>query len=231
MTSLLDFTEGETFSLDIFEHMGQTAPISGQGGSRSRKLSRVNPGVTNSYPSYSTSLIGANGEYPAGTLNMRARSKEDLANKKPKTIKWSPEDDKRLRYAVQELGSGDWRAVSKFVGSGKTNSQCSQRWHRVINPEINKGQWTPEEVALLKQAVDKYGEKSWKQVSKAIRTRSDVQCRYHYFAILKKEEKTRVGSERPPKTAARVDDFRSEPVYNMNAVNHMFYAGRPHPWY
>ena len=106
-----------------------------------------------------------------------------------KSKKWTPDEDQKLVEAVHKFGTSNWTAVSETVGNGRTSSQCSQRWNRVIDPRITKTNWTKEEEEKLLQSVAKYGEKSWTRVAQEFGNRSDVQCRFKYHHIKKKQMK------------------------------------------
>jgi hypothetical protein len=101
-----------------------------------------------------------------------------------KTRSWTLPEDNRLLAGIRKFGldgGSTWSAIAGFVGSGRTRSQCSQRWLRVLDPRICKGQWTQEEDKRLLDLVTLYGEKSWMKISTKILSRSDVQCRYRYL--------------------------------------------------
>jgi hypothetical protein len=93
---------------------------------------------------------------------------------------WNPDDDARLLAALLRYGVGDWKRIAEFVGSGKTGSQCSQRWSRALNPSLSKEQWTEEEDGDLWDGVMTHGQHSWAKVAKRVQSRSDVQCRYRF---------------------------------------------------
>ena len=97
---------------------------------------------------------------------------------------WTDEEDKKLIEAINKLGTKNWQAVSDYVGTGRTKSQCSQRWERTLDPAISREEWTNEEKQRLIEAVQQYGLKSWVKVSKMVATRSDVQCRYKYYTSI-----------------------------------------------
>ncbi|KAH0789474.1 Myb-like DNA-binding domain containing protein [Histomonas meleagridis] len=99
---------------------------------------------------------------------------------------WTEEEDERLRAAIQVHGSDNWTIVATFVGGGRTKSQCSQRWRRVLDPKINKGNWTKEEEEKLIEAVKSFGNKAWTRISSELGNRSDVQCRFRYNFLQKK---------------------------------------------
>ena len=104
-----------------------------------------------------------------------------------KTIRqWTAEEDMRLIGGIYRYGIADWVEISKFVGNGRTRSQCSQRWHRSLNPAINKDRWGPLDDYKLCQAVKVCGNHSWTKVAQIVGMRTDVQCRYRYKILMRK---------------------------------------------
>jgi hypothetical protein len=99
---------------------------------------------------------------------------------------WNAEEDILLLAAIHKFGLGDWKSISNFVGGGRSRSQCSQRWGRALDPRIAKVAWDANEEQRLINLVAEHGEHSWAIVSKKLGTRSDVQCRYRYYQIVKK---------------------------------------------
>jgi hypothetical protein len=88
---------------------------------------------------------------------------------------WTPEDDDKLREAVQanERGSVSWKRLAKTLFDGKfTNEELHRRWHHSILPRMGKhGEWDPDEVRQLVAAVeacwisDESRVASWPEVS------------------------------------------------------------------
>jgi hypothetical protein len=73
------------------------------------------------------------------------------------TGKWTPVEDSKLKDAVQMHGGKNWAAIASLV-PGRTNRQCSSRWHNVLDPSIGRangrsGNWTAVEDSKLKDAV------------------------------------------------------------------------------
>jgi hypothetical protein len=92
------------------------------------------------------------------------------------------EEDDKLARAVKQLGCKDWVAVAALV-PGRTSSQCRKRWACFLDPANNVaikrlaaereakpradlpqkdlpvGEWTAQEDAKLRAAVQKYGDK------------------------------------------------------------------------
>ena len=104
---------------------------------------------------------------------------------------WTSEEDDRLKLAISIFGPNNWNKIAFFVGNDRLTNQCSQRWYRDLDPSINRDKWNEEEEKLLLKLVSKYGTKSWRLISKQIKNRNDVQCRYHYKKILKNEYKNK----------------------------------------
>ena len=92
---------------------------------------------------------------------------------------------------IQKHGPKNWRKISQILDNRRTADQCNQRWFRVINPDIIKGQWSKEEEKLLIESVSEHGESSWKKISSLIKGRTDIQCRHHFYQ-LKKENQTKI---------------------------------------
>jgi hypothetical protein len=106
------------------------------------------------------------------------------AGQKRKCRGWTPSEDRRLMAGIWRFGIENWTAISKFVGSGRTRSQCSQRWYRGLDPKICREDWRAEEEEKLMDLIQTYGHKSWTAISSRMGNRTDVQCRYRYGQIL-----------------------------------------------
>ena len=112
--------------------------------------------------------------------------KGQFAGFRRKAQNWTPEEDERLITGIQLHGYDNWPMVANYVGGGRTRSQCSQRWHRVLDPKIAKCNWSREEEEKLIEAIKSYGTKSWTRISSEMGNRSDVQCRFRYKFLQKK---------------------------------------------
>ncbi|OHT10586.1 Myb-like DNA-binding domain containing protein [Tritrichomonas foetus] len=120
------------------------------------------------------------------------KRRKQTPNKSRKQNPWQEKENMRLLKAVHLYGLNRWAKVARFVGGGRTSQQCFQKWHRCLNPFLNKGHWTEEEDKKLIELVRKHGDFSWQKVSSEIQTRSDFMCRCRYQILLKKanQEKT-----------------------------------------
>ena len=108
-----------------------------------------------------------------------------------KSQPWTIKDDAKLIEAISRYGTGNWINVSNVFRGSRTRSQCSQRWFRVLNPQINKAHWSDEEDKKLIAAIEEFGENSWTRAAAVLGNRCDVQCRYRYKQLMKQKNQAR----------------------------------------
>jgi hypothetical protein len=94
--------------------------------------------------------------------------------------KWTVDEDKKLKDAVQMHGGKDWAAVCALV-PGRTKNQCRTRWHGALVSNIDPtmahaGKWTADEDKKLKGAVLAHGGKNWGAISALVPGRTIIQC-------------------------------------------------------
>ena len=125
---------------------------------------------------------------PPTPLNEFSSKNEKYSIPRQRSHPWTSMEDKRLLAAIHQNGPSDWAQIAIFVGNGRTRSQCSQRWHRTLDPHISKERWSDNDDYKLLQAVHKYGQSSWTKVAQEIGGRTDVQCRYRFQLIEKRKQ-------------------------------------------
>lgn len=78
--------------------------------------------------------------------------------------RWSTAEAETLRSLVHAHGAANWFFIASQL-PGRTDLQCMQQWHQVLDPAIvkGKGTWTAAEDALLAAKVAELGSK-WTQV-------------------------------------------------------------------
>ncbi|KAL0484866.1 Myb-like protein mybN [Acrasis kona] len=106
---------------------------------------------------------------------------------KRKCTRWTKEEDQKLIVAVDKFEM-KWVDIAGFVGT-KNPDQCNQHWHRVLDPNISKEKWTEEEEEKLINLVEESGESSWKDVSRGMQNRTDLQCRHKWIQLKKERSK------------------------------------------
>uniref|UniRef100_A0A672F8W4 V-myb avian myeloblastosis viral oncogene homolog-like 2b n=1 Tax=Salarias fasciatus TaxID=181472 RepID=A0A672F8W4_SALFA len=91
-------------------------------------------------------------------------------------VKWTQEEDDKLKALVHKLGTNDWKRVANYIPS-HSEHQCQHRWFKVLDPELIKGPWTKEEDEKVIELVNLYGNKQWAMVAKHLKGRLGKQCR------------------------------------------------------
>jgi hypothetical protein len=149
---------------------------------------------------------------------------------------WTPEEDTKLTTAVEttckkkqgeEYGT-DWVAVAALV-PGRTNKQCYKRWHDALHSKSDemtarKGEWTIEEDAKLKDAVEKYSGKNWAAISSLVPGRTKKQCynRGHDVLLSKSDETTaRMGTWTTEEDTTLKDAVQKHDGKNWAAISSM----------
>ncbi|SAM01830.1 hypothetical protein [Absidia glauca] len=93
--------------------------------------------------------------------------------------RWTKEDTSKLEQLVEQFGTDDWCLISEHMRT-RSPRQCLEKYRYQIEPG-HKGQYTPEESAAIKAAVDKYGSRDFKVIKKAINSqRTSRQISQHY---------------------------------------------------
>lgn len=75
-------------------------------------------------------------------------------NKRKVSKAWTKEEDALLTKGVEEFKGKNWKGIAGTVGS-RSHTQCFQRWHKVVNPELKKGRWTKDEDQKLLQLAQR----------------------------------------------------------------------------
>jgi myb proto-oncogene protein len=89
---------------------------------------------------------------------------------------WTKEEDSALNKAVKKYEGKNWKKIAECL-HGRTDVQCLHRWQKVLNPNLIKGPWTPEEDKLVLLLVEKNGPQKWTQIAEYLPGRIGKQCR------------------------------------------------------
>ncbi|XP_016087079.1 myb-related protein B-like [Sinocyclocheilus grahami] len=103
-------------------------------------------------------------------------------------VKWTQEEDDKLRKLVLSFGSNDWKYIAGFLPS-RSEHQCQHRWFKVLDPDLVKGPWTKEEDEKVIELVKRYGNKQWAMVAKHLKGRLGKQCRERWHNHLNPDVK------------------------------------------
>ena len=110
----------------------------------------------------------------------RTRAKGPV--KKSQT-QWSSSDDKLLLSLLENNEDPVWETISSHFPN-KTTQQVSDRWNKVLNPDLIKGSWSPEEDAKIIQWVSEKGPKNWSALASYLPGRLGKQCRERWINSL-----------------------------------------------
>ncbi|OHS94672.1 Myb-like DNA-binding domain containing protein [Tritrichomonas foetus] len=137
----------------------------------------LNSNLGISYSNLPSPLPSVFGEHPL------TRKRE--TNAKSNSGTWTAEEDELLKMLVEKTPhKKKWQTMAAHF-NGKTAQQIMNRWNKVLNPNLIKGNWTPEEDEILKQWVQEKGEKYWTKVAKQLPGRIGKQCRERWMNCLK----------------------------------------------
>lgn len=96
--------------------------------------------------------------------------------------RWTFDEDKRLREAVEVYEGKNWKKIaSTAFGGEKTDVQCLHRWQKVLRPGLVKGPWTRDEDMMVVNLVAKYGLKKWSLIASHLKGRLGKQCRERWY--------------------------------------------------
>ena len=98
---------------------------------------------------------------------------------------WAPEEDALLlRLAHEHMAQNpskkkiNWGIVSQGIG-GRTAKQCRERWVNNLDPDIVKGDWTPDEDRKILEMYEQIGAR-WARIAKELpgRTENSTKIRW-----------------------------------------------------
>ncbi|XP_072954935.1 transcription factor MYB3R-2-like [Typha angustifolia] len=89
---------------------------------------------------------------------------------------WTTQEDETLRRAVKTFKGRSWKKIAESFPD-RTEVQCLHRWQKVLNPDLIKGPWTPEEDEKIINLVKKHGPAKWSDIAKSLPGRIGKQCR------------------------------------------------------
>lgn len=101
----------------------------------------------------------------------------------PKTL-WSLEEDKLLTETVQQYGAKKWNFIATFI-PGRTGKQCRERWMAHISPDVRTDEFSDDEIRLLLDLHEKYGN-SWSYMSQFFDRRPPNVIKNKFNCILRK---------------------------------------------
>jgi hypothetical protein len=114
----------------------------------------------------------------------------------PNVVKghWTAEEDAKLLVLVAE-NPKNWGHVAKGI-PGRTAKQCRERYHNHLDPNIKKGDWTPEEDAIIVEQQWQLGNK-WALIASSLSGRTENSVKIRWKSIQRYSKISAGGFMRP----------------------------------
>ncbi|OIW15666.1 hypothetical protein TanjilG_09604 [Lupinus angustifolius] len=111
---------------------------------------------------------------------------------------WSKVEDELLRSCVEQYGEGKWHLVPKRAGLNRCRKSCRLRWLNYLKPNINRGEFTEEEVDLMIRLHKLLGNR-WSLIAGRLpgRTSNDVKNYWNTYIRKKLPSQREDINERP----------------------------------
>jgi hypothetical protein len=148
------------------------------------KLNVPSPSQVSLFDADTTALFGNLGPPgPTGpSLIAPTRTRVSHLRRKPGGI-WTAEEDFQIIALVSQQANPDWSILSAHFPD-KTANQLMDRWRKVLNPTLVKGNWTSDEDRRIIEWVATHGTTSWTQLAKIMPGRIGKQVRERYHNSL-----------------------------------------------
>ncbi|CAK71869.1 unnamed protein product (macronuclear) [Paramecium tetraurelia] len=105
---------------------------------------------------------------------------------------WSYQEDKLLLELIKLYGCTSWNHIALELQSQGKNplkvrspAACRERYQNILNPNLNKSNWTLEEETNLFNLQQSFGN-CWARIASQMPGRSDLLCKNYFYATLRK---------------------------------------------
>lgn len=159
----------------------KSAPVIGVQPKRSARKNPMNQTV-NGLPLYETPDLKRSVRRLGGEDGyLEGEDENEEVEEIPVETKWRREEDEALREGVKALGTKNWRRISdEYFGGRHTETQCYQRYQKIMKSGLIKGPWTKEEDEMIVECIKK-GMTKWSDIAAHVPGRVGKQCRERWF--------------------------------------------------
>ncbi|KAK6125047.1 hypothetical protein DH2020_041225 [Rehmannia glutinosa] len=99
---------------------------------------------------------------------------------------WSPEEDEKLINYISTHGHGCWSTVPRLAGLQRCGKSCRLRWINYLRPDLKRGNFTPQEAALIIELHRILGNR-WAQIARHLPGRTDNEVKNFWNSSIKKK--------------------------------------------
>ena len=135
-------------------------------------------------------------------------------------VKFSPEEDNKLKDLVKTLGN-NWKEISLKMRT-RTPRQCRTRYQNYLAPGYFNGEWTKEEDDLLTEKFRIFGSR-WKEIKKFFpaRTANALKNRWNYY-LSKQENEVQTLPQTIPTTIQQIQPISQTIIVAPQQVQMQF---------
>lgn len=144
--------------------------------------------------------------------NLPSSSSVSNSSNKYKKLKFSPDEDSKLKSLVSNYGTKSWTIISNEL-KGRTPRQCRDRWKHYLCPETNLTEWTKEEDSILISHFSSFGN-HWAKIASFFPGRTSVSVRNRCCRLLKQINKQQSASPHRL-TNESIDILAARMLYNQ----------------
>ncbi|XP_010419010.1 PREDICTED: transcription factor MYB114-like [Camelina sativa] len=127
---------------------------------------------------------------------------------------WTPEEDSLLRQCIDKYGEGKWHQVPLRAGLNRCRKSCRLRWVNYLNPNINRGEFTSDEIDLLLRLHKLLGNR-WSLIAGRLPGRTANDVKNYWNTNLAKKQESRLRSKTRNREAACSD---ATPAQKHNVI-------------
>lgn len=98
---------------------------------------------------------------------------------------WTYSEDRKLLNWIKKEGPTKWSICASTI-PGRSGKQCRERWFNALNPNVKKGDWTPEEEYAIYLLYSKHGGK-WSSIALNFEHRTENSIKNRLYSSLRKK--------------------------------------------
>jgi hypothetical protein len=136
-------------------------------------------------------------------------------------MKWTPEEDHRLRFSVEVHGTDSWARVSSWVPN-RSGKQCRERWVGQLAPSVSKETWSFGEDALLIEEQKRSGN-IWAAIAAKLPGRTSIQAKNRWHWLVRRQLMLQ-GDQPAPQSEILAGVHPEHPVFQSPPIDALFGA-------